>query len=202
MINIDSSSIIGKGLHRECYVHPKNKNLCVKVVVAGDSKEIQREKKYYSLLERRDISWEMLAKFYGFVETNLGQGAIFDLIRDHDDEISKSLAYYLASSERTESHYLGLSRSISLLKEYLYQQKVITMTLKPKNILFKKIGHEDGRLVIVDGIGNSDLIPVCNYSTYLARKKILRKWRRFESSILNTHAHNKALHRMLTSSHR
>ena len=197
IIDIDSSDFVGKGLHRECYVHPKNENLCIKIVVSGDHKECQREQNYYRFLESRNISWEMLARFYGIVETNVGQGSVFDLIRNHDGSISKTLEYYLTTNEKTESHYFELSKAISLLKTYLYQQKIITMTLKSKNILFKKMSHKAARLVIIDNIGNSDLIPICDYSAYFSRKKILRKWMRFESSLLNTYAHNEALHRML-----
>jgi hypothetical protein len=199
MIDIDSADFVGKGLHRVCYVHPENESYCIKVVVSGDYKECQREQKYYRFLESRNISWEMLSKFYGVVKTNLGQGAVFDLIRDYDGNISKTLEYYLTASEKTESHYLELSRAIRILKDYLHQQKIITMTLKSKNILFKRISHEEGRLVIIDNIGNSDLIPICNYSAYLSRKKILRKWTRFENSLLNSYSHNEALHRILSS---
>jgi len=202
MINIDPSSLIGKGLHRECYVHPENKNLCIKVVVHGDSKEIQREQKYYSLLQKRNISWEVLPRFYGLVETNLGLGAVFDLIRNYDGSVSKTLEFYLVSNEKTGSHYLGLLKAINSLRKKLYQQKIITMTLKAKNIVYKKTNHEEGRLIIIDNIGNSDLIPICNYNAFMAGKKILRKWKRFENNLLNKYAHNEALHRMLTSSHR
>ena len=74
--------------------------------------------------------------------------------------------------------------------------------LKPKNISCKKMDSGSFRLFVVDNIGNSDFIPICNYSKYFAKKKILRKWKHFEDSMLNTYKRNKALHRMLTSSHR
>ncbi len=74
------------------------------------------------------------------------------------------------------------------------------MNLQAKNILYKKTSDKDGHLVIIDNIGNSDFIPVCNYIGYLAAKKILRKWHRFENNILHIYAHNKALQRMPTSS--
>lgn len=190
MIHINLSDFVGRGLHRECYVHPENKDLCIKVIVAGDSSESQREQKYYSHLQKRNITWELLPKFYGLVETNLGPGAVFDLIRNHDGSISKTLAHYLASSEKSEAHYPGLSQAMSLLKNNLYQQRILTMTLKPKNILYKKTSPEEGRPIIVDNIGNSDFIPICNYSAILARNKISRKWQRFVRSVLNTYPHN------------
>ena len=70
MLTLKSSSLIGKGLRRECYFHPEDETKCIKVIVAGDHKETLREQSYYRLLEKRHISWEMLARFYGNVETN------------------------------------------------------------------------------------------------------------------------------------
>ena len=123
MINIDSSTLVGKGLHRECYVHPEDPSLCIKIVVAGDSSESQREQKYYRLLQKRNTSWEILARFYGVVDTNLGCGAVFDLIRNYDGECSKTLEHYLASSDKTESHYLGLSEALGLFKKSCFRKK-------------------------------------------------------------------------------
>lgn len=196
------SSLIGTGSHRKCYVHPENKDLCVKIIFNEDLKESKREQSYYRLLEKRNISWEMLPRYYGVIESNLGHGAVFDLIRDYDGEISKTLEYYLSSSEILELQCPCFLQTFYSLKKYLYKYKIIPMDLKPENILYKKTSDKDGLLVIIDNIGNSDFIPVCNYVGYLATKKILRKWHRFEHNLLHIYAYNKALQRMLTSSHR
>lgn len=201
MYKLHSSLLIGKGLHRECYIHPENSNLCIKIVVAGCDSETLREQAYYEFLEKRNVSWKMLPKFYGNVETNLGFGAVFDLIRDYDGEVSKTLEDYLSSAEETKFHFCGLSKAIPSLKCFLIQEKVITMTLKAKNIVYKRINDTEGILVIVDNIGNSDFIPICNYVNFFAKKKILRKWQHFELTLLATYPHNKMLQRMLTSSH-
>lgn len=202
MIYINFSSLIGTGSHRKCYVHPENKDLCVKIIFNEDLKESKREQSYYRLLEKRNISWEMLPRYYGVIESNLGHGAVFDLIRDYDGEISKTLEYYLSSSEILELQCPCFLQTFYSLKKYLYKYKIIPMDLKPENILYKKTSDKDGLLVIIDNIGNSDFIPVCNYVGYLATKKILRKWHRFEHNLLHIYAYNKALQRMLTSSHR
>ena len=49
MLTLESSSLIGRGLRRECYFHPEDENKCIKVVVAGDHKETAREQSYYRL---------------------------------------------------------------------------------------------------------------------------------------------------------
>jgi len=201
MISIDRSGLIGKGRHRECYRHPENNHLCIKVVVAGGAKEGHRERRYYRHLKKRGICWDMIPEWHGDIETNLGSGSVFDLILNQDGSVSKTLEYYVSSNEKTEAHFDGLSRSLYLLKDYLLQQRIITMTLKPKNILCQKGRTGISRLFVVDNIGNSDFIPICNYSKYFAKNKIARRWKHFECSMLNKCGHNSALHRMLTSSH-
>ena len=193
MLEIDPSVLVGKGLHRECFVHPHNPDHCIKIVVAGNSDENRREAKYYSLLAGRGISWEMLTRFHGLVETNLGEGAVFDLVRDYDGEVSQTLTHYLDSGQLTDLDGQTLAQAFKALRFYLLENRVITMTLKTKNILFQKMEGGEGKLVIVDNVGNSDFIPITNYSAWLARLKIQRKWRRFEQDLLTRHASSQTL---------
>lgn len=184
MIELDPTAPIGRGLHRECFVHPHNPGQCLKIVVAGSSDENRREAKYYAQLAGRGISWEMLTRFHGLVPTNLGEGAIFDLVRDHDGQVSQTLAHYLDSAQLASLHAPALARALAALQAYLLRNRIITMTLKAKNILFQRSSETDGKLVIVDNVGNSDFIPLADYSGFLARRKIRRKWRRFEQNLL------------------
>jgi len=193
LIEIDPHALVGKGLHRECFVHPRDPGRCIKIVVSGSGNENHREAAYYAALKRRNVSWDMLPRFHGLVQTNLGEGAVFDLIRDHDNRISMTLGHYLASDSLTAKHAAGLRRALAELKQYLLSQRIITMTLKPKNILYQLESRHAGKLVVVDNIGNSDFIPLANYSERLARLKILRKWRRFEQSLQANYPNNTAL---------
>jgi hypothetical protein len=45
----------------------------------------------------------------------------------------------------------------------------------------------------VDNIGNSDFLPIADYSAFFARRKIQRKWRRFEQSMRRDYAGNTGL---------
>ncbi len=197
MLLLNASDFVGKGLHRECYIHPNDEQRCIKVVVAGDLSESKREQSYYKLLQKRGVSWDILPRFHGVIETNKGAGAVFDLIRDYDGEISKTLEYYLSSEQLDNAENLGISQAISVFKQELYRQSIITMTLSPKNIMYKKTGINEGRLIIIDNIGNSDFIPICSYIDSLAKKKITRKLLRFEKTVLKMCAHNDSLQQYL-----
>ncbi len=197
MLKLESSQLIGRGLRRECYFHPEDDTRCIKVVVAGDHKETVREQSYYRLLEKRGISWDMLARFYGNVETNRGPGAVFELIRDYTGEVSNTLRYYFSNDHELEFDYRLLTRLLPVLKQYLLQWKIVTMSIRSQNIVYRRINPSEAKLVIIDNIGNSDFIPICNYVDRMAIRKINRKWRRFEITLRQKFPQNRSIMQML-----
>lgn len=197
MLELDTATLVGKGLHRECYEYPGDSTRCVKIVVAGNSDENRREARYYQRLARRRVSWDMLSVFHGLEPTSRGEGAVFDLIRDYDGCVSQTLRHYLESQALSASNEVILVGALADLKVYLLRNRIVTMTLKSKNILLQKTAQDAGKLVIVDNVGNSDFIPLSNYIGSLARRKILRKWRRFEADIQRQNPNNEVLPRLL-----
>lgn len=195
MINIAPTAFIGEGSHRICYQHPEDLNLCIKIGEIN-SKESLRERECYQVLKKRTISWDALSHFHGLVETNLGKGAVFELVRDYDGAISQSLEYYLEkypaltdiTSEQKDVMYEEISRAIGQLKIDLLNNTILTRSLLGENVLFKKTSENSGRLVIIDNIGNTDYFPFCNYSKYLSRRKISRKWEKFERYMVKNYS--------------
>lgn len=183
MIELETEKMIGKGLHREVYIHPEDESKCVKVVVLRGEKETKREQAYYRFLQKKNINWISLPEFYGNVETNLGSGAVFDLVRDEDGQVSKTLEFYLNNlSEYTEWHDLFID-ALKRLKADMLGQNIIAMTIKPKNMVIR---YQKGKVdcLIIDNIGNSDILPVASYCPYFGEKKINRKWDRFKGLLL------------------
>jgi len=179
MLELSAATLVGKGLHREVHVHPDDDSKCVKVVVLRGEEETRREQAYYRFLQRRNIDWISLPQFYGNEETNMGPGAVFDLIRDDDGQVSKTLAFYLDNLSSTPELVESISQALIKLKRDLLEQNIITMTLKPKNIVVQK--HRDRlRCLIIDNIGNSDILPISSYVRFFGRKKIERKWEKFK----------------------
>ncbi len=184
MIELVPDHRFAGGFHRDCYVHPADERLCIKVSKRGNLRESTREAKYYRHLERRHVPWDLLPRFHGFVETSLGPGVVFDLVRDHHGKVSDTLEHYLRSPVSTAANIDGLTQAFRSLRGYLMEHRIITRTLKAKNIVYQITGTGNGRLVLIDNIGNTEFLPIGNYVGFFARRKITRKWARFEAAIL------------------
>ncbi|MDF7667308.1 YrbL family protein [Orbaceae bacterium ESL0727] len=206
MIYLNDKYYISRGLHRKCYIHPEDNQKCIKVNYNdGAEEETNREIAYYKHLIKRKINWDSLAKYYGPVETNEGIGHVFDLIRDADGQISTPLEHYLASEQLTEKYYDALVSSFKNLKKALLKDRIITMTIKSKNILFQhQVTPENAiesngknRLIIIDNIGNATFIPVANYLGFMATAKIERTWQRFLVAIINENKQNRLIKKLV-----
>ncbi|MWP62944.1 YrbL family protein [Gilliamella sp. Pas-s25] len=197
-ILLSKDDYIGKGLHRKCYHHPIDPNKCIKVNYNdGAEEETNREIAYYKHLIRRNIAFDALAKYYGPVSTNYGKGHVFELIRDYNGEIAIPLEKYLADNKLTKLYYDDLVVSLNNLKSALLKDRIITMTIKSKNILFQHLSADKSRLIIIDNIGNSTLIPIANYISFFAKAKIERTWQRFLASIIKENSQNKLITRLV-----
>lgn len=202
MIELNPDLLVGQGLHRDVYQHPDNPGRCLKVRVERGRanrgpQEQAREQGYYRLLQKRGIRWDGLPQFYGNVDTNLGPAAVFELIRDLNGEVSKTLEYYLDDAELTESHLNELISEFNQLKHYLLRYNIITMSLKPKNIVFQQLSEQRWRCVIIDNIGNSDWIPLMTYIPFFGRIKIQRKWSDFKRRLKRMYPFNDELLKLL-----
>lgn len=191
LIQLTDKEYISKGLHRKCYHHPDDANKCIKVNYnEGAQEETSREIAYYKHLIKRHIAWDALAQYYGAVNTNLGEGQVFELIRDQDGNTSTTLEKYLADEQLTSQYYSALVTALKKLKADLLRDRIITMTIKSKNILFQHQSTDQNRLVIIDNIGNSTFIPIANYIGFFAKSKIERTWQRFLKSLIRENTHN------------
>lgn len=201
MLYIEKNFLVGKGTNRECYVHPDDPNKCLKVTVSNDHKESWRETRYYRLLQKKEIDWQMLARFYGTVKTDMGDAMMCDLPRDYDGEISKTLYYYLSTAENTKliNNPLPL---LYRLHDYIIAERVIVKDLNFRNMLYQKLSPTDANLIIIDGIGNHEFIPFSTYIDYFTLKKINKRWDVFEKSWRRKHKDNSLFIGMLDGEER
>ena len=64
-----------------------------------------------------------MPKFYGNEDTNMGSGAVFDLIRDEDGQVSKTLEFYLDNLASTSALVEPISQALIRLKQDLFDYR-------------------------------------------------------------------------------
>lgn len=196
MLEIDSNAVVGSGSHRICYYHPDNENLCVKIDYAPDTKASLREKQYYELLNKRRYSWRLIPRYYGSYATNLGAGDVFDLIRDENGDVSKTLSYYLM--QESHSNNSALIKGFCEFKQALFADALSTHKLHPDNIAVQ--AQRSGfRLFLIDDIGNSEFFPISTCIRYFGARKVIRRWTRFEHLLSNTFRHSSLVDKLINS---
>jgi hypothetical protein len=178
-IQLNSDYFIKEGIRQKCYAHPYDERLCIKIAKPNiENKRLFNEIKYWSRYSKKKIKardYPFFSRYYGRLDTNLGTGHIFDLVRDETTgECSKTLDYYLLNAHGLFSDRvleIAFEKLIHLMSRY----KVIANDIKPENICCRILKNQAVELVLVDGVGHRDFIPLVDWSSFFARKKIQRR---------------------------
>ena len=181
---------------RKCFVHPEDANRCIKVLRPDRTPEARRaiasgwrrykrlrdfddqwkERKVYEYLLRVGTqSWRHVPEYFGRVQTDQGLGIVTALFRDYDGGFPKNLEQ-LVPSGISES----LEKAIIEFKGWLRETLFLSRDLLPHNIIAVADSDHSYQLVIVDGIGNSEFIPISSWFKRSARRKIERKITKFD----------------------
>lgn len=176
LIEIEHTHLIGKGSERNCYQHPENRNICIKIpyhytarTKARNAREVAYAIRYKSKNPKLGIP-----KYLGEIETNCGKGFQFELIRNHDGAVSKQLSDYLKNNPPDEKLH---QKIISLYMTFIKSNALVS-DLHPGNLVMQKQSAQEYEIIMIDGFGNSDFIKICDYSRYFMKKKLIRKFKR------------------------
>ena len=174
---------IGVGQERVCYRHPQEDGRVIKIQKGESDKQTRRELELYENLSRRKMSnFEHIPRYYGMVQTNLGEGFVVDLISDFDGSVSKSLWWHFEQGYPVAEFVPYLDE----LRQYLLDNVIVfSVDMGRYNILFQKTSPHQARLVVIDGLGNHTAINWLDNIAYFARRKIDRRWRRFIGRLNN-----------------
>ena len=191
IIKISNDDFIGEGVYQKCYRHPYDHNLCIKISKQEIEKtRLANEINYWKKISNKVIKkndYQFFIKYHGALETSLGIGYVYDLIKDEtNDEVSKTLEYYLLNSTDGISDEMlkdGFKNLIQLMVKY----KIIANDIRSKNICCRILKDRTIQLIHIDGLGHRDFIPLVNYFRFFAKKKIERRLIRFNLHDLDIH---------------
>ncbi|QCW99065.1 hypothetical protein FGM00_02635 [Aggregatimonas sangjinii] len=174
MVTLHKTNYIGEGTYQMCYVHPDFNNLCLKLRkgIRTNKSRVDQEIKYYEKIQKRNIGFPFLSKYHGELETNLGIASVFDMVRDETtNDISASMYDYLLRDDSPFSDELFITK-LKELKGVLVKNKILIRDLTAKNICCKVLANKSVELIIIDGVGHRDFIPMVEWFEILTRRKM------------------------------
>ena len=191
MISLEEVKPFAEGGNRVCYIHPDNKNLCLKISKSEVVKKMRLNAPWYKKLrseksfddnyreerayQQRAIKknpqkiWKHLAKWYEFVETSKGLASCTELITNND-KIALNLEEYLFSKGRTKE----IDKALKEFEIFLKETKLLTKNIIPHNLAVKEDDY-GLTLKIIDGLGSISFIPLPEISNALANRYIKRR---------------------------
>ena len=191
MINLEGVRPFAEGGNRVCYIHPDNKNLCLKISKQEVIKKIRSNAPWYKKLrseqsfddnfreerayQQRAIKenpqkiWRHLARWHEFVETSKGLASCTELITNND-KVALNLEEYLFSKGRTSE----INDALKEFEMFLKETKLLTKNIIPHNLAVKE--NDSGlTLKIIDGLGCMSFIPLPEISDAFAKRYIKRR---------------------------
>ncbi len=152
MIELNENLYIGKGGERKCYLHPNDATKVVKIeYIDYVDREQNRLDIYYSkYLKKIDVSYSYISKCYGYIDTNMGIGVVYDAIKNYDGTISKSFECTIAEKILSKKEE---KRLLLELKLYLSENNIVFGDTMMSNILCQEVSKQNYKLIIVDGLG-------------------------------------------------
>jgi len=199
MVTLKDIAWLDQGANRVCYIHPDDPNKVLKVIKPWKRAIIKKrsapiykkfrpahcfddnlqELKALRWLEKKNNAFRHFPKCFGLVETDLGDALCVEYIYSgRRSGESLSLEKYLEENGFTTE----IMRALDELCGFLYENLIVTRDLRSFNIMVRYT--EDGiNLVIVDGLGNPEFIPVSNVIPQFGRLKIRRKFNRFKERL-------------------
>jgi len=187
---IGESDLIASGTRRKIYLHPEDENKILKVFWEDQTPTQRRAQLWYGLFksslrfddnENDYIQYRRAMKYaprpldgiytiFGYAETTLGRALVGEHVRNADGETSPTLISYLRKHGPSKIFPL-----VDTLFEELAVHHVVARDPHLENILVRELESGALRLVIIDGLGDPNLIPLATISKKLNRKKLMRK---------------------------
>lgn len=182
-IELNDTYLIAKGGERACYIHPQDSTKVIKILDIKMKDKHNNQNKlefiYMNYLKNKKVDLSLVTDCYGYVETNLGQGLVFDRVLDYNGEPTKSFRYYVAYKLLS---YEEQNRLITQLKDYLYKNMILFVDNSLTNIFCQEYKKGNYKLIIVDGLGSKRMgMKFWLYRNFIpyTQYKIKRQWNKF-----------------------
>ena len=194
---------LARGGFRDVFQHPDHDHLLVKIVRAASrpapasgrswtsayrryglyTPYMREMKEYVAVYARFSGTPRCIQRCYGLVDTNLGLGMVVGKLCAADG----GLAPNIASIVQAQGISSRLWQSVGEFLEDIRSHGLVVNDMNPRNVVR---ALEDGkeRLVLVDGLGEKNLLPVRTLAPAFNRMKLDRDIKYFHTRLLRVAA--------------
>lgn len=183
-----------RGGNRLCFIHPNDSGRCVKVRRPDFTLEDLRRKKGFpknlrplssfddnaeefrvmNALHKRigEPMYRYVSRCFGFENTDMGKGLVSELIRDASGSVSHTLKQYVwdegftPDCQRAVDEFIAGWNLLGIPSRDLLVHNIVVQRLLDGTI---------NRLVVIDGLGSSSIIPDVFFPKSYFIKKACRK---------------------------
>ena len=163
--------VVATGAERICVRNLNNEFSCFKISKKIHSKETRREIKYFKFLKKRGISSSFIPSFISDFETKDEVIIEQELIADHPEQNLFAFRVEEFVADASDNQLTKLEKLFRELYTELKEKNIIISDLHAGNMMI--YCDETGnikRLIVVDGFGSPEAIPLAKYFRYFGRQ--------------------------------
>ena len=168
---------------RACYLHPEDAGKVIKILREKTTSRKKnanwQEWQHYQYLLKQHGRLNFINECYGFIETDLGEGLIWQCVRDDSGEISSTLTNIMKNPD--EYDVGKVARVLGRFCQILIEKNIQLFDLNPLNVMIRISSDGSYQAVSVDIKGryaNHEFIPISTYIPFFSRKKLTRRCNR------------------------
>ena len=192
VIELDAATPFASGDNRLCFRHPHHPDRCIKVLKEGRARSLQassplykrgmreayfddnrREYRAYQqpAIVQGSVPYDChIARCFGWVKTTRGDGLVTDFVANSEGLPAQTLEAYVGLHGLDEP----VRKAVTEFCKFLRESLVLTKNLMPHNLVLAEDGS-NLRLVLIDGLGLSTVLPLAKHIDYFARRHVEKR---------------------------
>lgn len=176
ILEIKKELFIGAGGHNATYIHPIDRNKCVKIPHDPNDGDVKKEMRYRKMCAKKLAKSRLVTEFFGTIETNLGLGYVFERVLDYNGQTSKDLRDFLPKNKPDTQTLQRIWTILLNFKSDFLRENIAIVDTDITNFMVQEPTKGSFRVRIVDNIGTPVLIPLVYWFDFAAAWKAKRYW--------------------------
>jgi hypothetical protein len=187
MIIIQEKDLIAVSGPRACYLHPEDSTKVIKIVrkkvLLRKNNANWQEWRHYHFLLKKHGKLEFVNECYGFIQTNFGEGLVWQCVRDVDGSISSTITGIMKKPDNYD--LIAVKKELNRFCQFLIQRNIQLFDLNPLNVIIRINADGSYKAVSADIKGryaNREFVPLSTYIPLFSRRTLIRRCKELTDS--------------------